>query len=133
MTLIGILLLFVCAGAFAIDNPEAPNHLGQLEEKEKAYFVNIESADGYRNTLLAYNDYHEFLLREIDLLTNQLLHKPQFQEVLTSSIPQQWLIFKDKELELIDDTWTCDFSGSSSPIVRGKYKTKVLRDRAWNL
>lgn len=129
-----IILVFSVQGCFAVDNPDAIDYLSGLEKKEKDYLNNIDNVDGYRETLVAYTEYHEFLMNEINSLTNELESKlPKSRRPLLAASHEQWLLFKEKEFVLIDDTWTRDFSGSSSPMVRGKYKAKVLRARVLEL
>lgn len=132
--LLTIISFFSIHGCWALDNPDAPDYLAAIEGKEKPFLEQIENVEGYRETLIAYNEYHVFLESEINSLNQQLNQKlPNSKKVLLINSQKQWIEFKESEFELIDEVWDRNLSGSSSAMVRGKYKAKILRARVLEL
>lgn len=120
---------------YAIDNPDAPDYIGEFKSREKAF---IDKIDNPKNTnqdyLVAYNDYLIFLDKELNAAYNLLipkLQKNQREELKNSQ--KKWLKFRDAEFEFIINNWTRDNFGSSAWLSRGDYRTAIVRERVMQL
>ena len=121
--------------ACAIDNPDAPNYIGELELREQVYLKAIDKpGNGSRDYLIAYDDYQNFLDKELNQaysLLKEKLPEARKQELKVSQ--RQWIKYRDAEFELINNNWTRESFGSSSGISRGSYRCKVIKDRVLQL
>lgn len=126
---------FLTTLTHAIDNPEAPDYIGEFKSREKVF---IDKIDNPKNTnqdyLVAYNDYLIFLDKELNAAYNSLIPKLQKkqQEELKNS-QKKWLKFRDAEFEFIINNWTRNNFGSSAWISRGGYRTAIVRERVMHL
>ena len=57
--------LFLSFCSWAIDNPDGVSKAEELDSNSVVYIEKINNATGYRSTLLAYTEYHQFLSKEI--------------------------------------------------------------------
>lgn len=119
----------------AIDNPEAPDYIGEFKSREKVF---IDKINNPKNTnqeyLVACNDYLIFLDKELNTAFRSLilkLQKDQQEELKNSQ--KKWLQFRDAEFEFIINNWTRDNFGSSAWISRGGYRTTIVRERVIQL
>ncbi len=129
------LLGLVAQSALAIDNPDAPDYVGEFEAREKLYLDAINNPD---NTTLAYTqaygDYLDFLDKELNSaykLLKSNLSKERQEELKVSQ--RNWIQFRDAEFALIDNNWTRENFGSSAAVSRGNYRTTVVRNRVLQL
>jgi uncharacterized protein YecT (DUF1311 family) len=120
---------------YAIDNPEAPDYIGEFKSREKVF---IDKINNPKNTnqeyLAAYNDYLNFLDKELNTAYSSLLPKlPKNQQKELKISQKKWLKFRDAEFEFIINNWTRDNFGSSAWISRGGYCTTIVRERVIQL
>ena len=121
--------------ACAIDNPDAPNYIGDLELREQVYLTAIDKpGNGSRDYLIAYDDYQNFLDKELNQAYNLLKEKlPEARKQELKASQRQWIKYRDAEFELINNNWTRESFGSSSGISRGSYRCKVIKNRVLQL
>ena len=121
--------------ACAIDNPGAPNYIGDLELREQVYLTAIDKpGNGSRDYLIAYDDYQNFLDKELNQAYNLLKEKlPEARKQELKASQRQWIKYRDAEFELINNNWTRESFGSSSGISRGSYRCKVIKNRVLQL
>ena len=121
--------------ACAIDNPDAPYYIGEFELREQVYLKAINKPEnGSRDYLIAYDDYQNFLDKQLSQaysLLKEKLPEARKQELKVSQ--RQWIKYRDAEFELINNNWTRESFGSSSGISRGSYRCKVIKDRVLQL
>jgi len=134
--IIGFLLsigLFV--GAYAIDNPEAPDLIGEFEKREIIYLTAIDNPqNSTRDFLVAYDNYLIFLDEELNKASDKLNSKlPEARKSELIAAQQHWIKYRDAEFELIRSTWTRKDFGSSAGISRGDYRTSIVKDRVIQL
>lgn len=126
---------FLTTLTYAIDNPEAPDYIGEFKSREKVF---IDKINNPKNTnqeyLAAYNGYLIFLEKELNTAFSSLipkLAKDQQEELKNSQ--KKWLKFRDAEFEFIINNWARDNFGSSAWISRGDYRTTIVRERVIQL
>ena len=121
--------------ACALDNPDAPDYIGELEKGEQVFLKAInDPANGTRSYLVAYDDYQNFLDKELNQaykLLKEKLPEARQQELKVSQ--RQWIKYRDAEFELINNNWTRENFGSSSGISRGSYRCKIVKNRVLQL
>jgi uncharacterized protein YecT (DUF1311 family) len=131
-----VMLAFVCvlstlAYAYAIDNPDAPDYIGEFASREKQY---VDKMNDPKNTdrayLMAYEEYLRFLDGELNAAYKLLMTKlPEAQRETFKKSQRKWLQFRDAEFEFISDNWTRNNFGSSAGISRGAYRSDVVKSR----
>lgn len=135
-----LVLLWVCSAfhapaSFSIDNPDAPDYVGEFEARSKPHEQQIaEQAGSTRQIARAYSEYEAFLNRELQQAYDALrpcLSPESRQRLLAAQ--RQWLRYRDAEFVFIDDNWTLDRFGSSYPISRGAARAQVVRGRVVEL
>lgn len=128
-------LLMFSGLSLAVDNPDAPDLLAAFEAKEKSIIAAAENPNnGYRDSLLAYTNYLEFLDKELNVVYQALQAKlPSDKQQQLKQAQLNWLKYRDLEFVLIENTWTKADFGSSSSITRGQYKTTIVRTRVIQL
>ncbi len=117
--------------AYAIDNPDAPDYLGQFASREKQY---IEKINDPKNTdkayLIAYDDYLLFLDQELNSAYKLLMTKlPEGQREAFKGSQKKWIQFRDAEFGYINGNWTRESFGSSAGISRGAYRSDIVKNR----
>ncbi|MDP2572635.1 hypothetical protein Q8W40_10620 [Vibrio penaeicida] len=126
--------LFLSFCSWAIDNPDQVNKAAQLDSKSVVYIEKINNATGYRSTLLAYTEYHQFLSREIKSTYEDIALKLTETERDTFQTSHgAWESFLNSQFTFIEEVWSKDNFGTSSAIDRGQFKSKLLRDRLLEL
>jgi len=134
----GFLLIFfslLINPVFAIDNPDAPDLIGEFEVREQFFLKEINNPhNGSRDYLVAYENYQEFLDDELNkayrLIRSRL--PPERQQELIDS-QRYWVKFRDAEFKLIKNTWTRQGFGSSAGISRGSYRCTIIKNRVLQL
>lgn len=121
--------------AFPIDNPDAPDLIGEFEAREQIFLKKINNPhNGSKDYLIAYDDYLKFLDDELNkaykLIKLKLPGKRQ-EELRNSQL--NWIKFRDAEFELIKNNWTRQNFGSSSGISRGIYRSAIVKNRVVQL
>lgn len=138
LTFVGFLCItaiLVPLPAIAIDNPDAPDYIGEFNARSKSYIDAINNPNnGNRDYLIAYDNYANFLDAELNhafkVLENKL-GKSQKEELKLAQ--RQWIKFRDAEFKFINDNWTKENFGSSSGISRGTYRCTIIKDRVMQL
>lgn len=132
--LLGILLTLTVTNSFAIDNPDAPNYLGDFQNKAERFEHAINETSNAKAAAEARGSYEKFLDSELNS-TYKLLHsklaatqKNQLQES-----QRAWLKYLDSESIFINANWTPDNFGSSSAISRHMYRMTIIRNRVEQL
>ena len=120
---------------FALDNPDAPDLVGEFETREQVFLKAINNPR-YRTKdyLVAYDDYQKFLDEELNkayYLIKSKLSSERQQELKNSQ--RNWIKFRDTEFELIKNTWTRQNFGSSAVISRGSYRGTIIKNRVLQL
>lgn len=130
-----LLSISIIFAACAIDNPDAPDLIGEFEKREMAYLMAIDDhKNNTRDFLVAYNNYLLFLDKELNKAFTHIkmqLTNARKSDLITAQLA--WLKFRDKEFELIKSTWTHSDFGSSAGISRGDYRTRIVKDRVVQL
>ena len=130
-SLLVLITSLVINTAYALDNPDSPDFLGQLKEREKNFLSAIANpANGTRDTIRTYHAYKLFLDKELnkayEILKSNLSAKRQ-EELKISQ--EHWLKFRDAEFELINNNWNRSSFGSSFVLSRGQYTSTIIRER----
>ncbi len=130
-----LILFMMSTLTCAVDNPDLPDTVGAFELREKPFLVSVNNPDnGYRASLLAYNDYLIFLDQELNAAYSELKFKlPESAKKQLKDSQLNWLKYRDLEFELISSTWTRIGYGSSAGIIRGNYRASIVRDRVIQL
>ena len=134
LSLASFLMLLVSSLAYSIDNPDAPDLVSEFESREQPLIEAADNSTGYRDALLAYTSYLEFLDKELNVVYKAVqskLPKEKQQQLKQSQV--SWLKYRDLEFKLIEDTWTKDDFGTSSAITRGQHKAAIVRARVIQL
>ena len=133
---IGCLLsIGLVVGAYAIDNPDAPDLIGEFEKREIIYLTAVDNPkNSTRGFLVAYDNYLIFLDEELNKafeVTKSNLQEARRPELTAAQL--HWIKYRDAEFELIKNTWTRKDFGSSAGISRGDYRTSIVRNRVIQL
>ena len=129
--IITILLWIISLPALAIDNPDAPDYIGEFEarmQKHETYLYEIaKTTQDYREGYTAYEmDLDAELNQAYQLLMSNLA--PEQQELLKKS-QRDWIKFRDGEFSFIDSNRTTEQFGTSSAISSGIYRTTIIKNR----
>ena len=129
------LLWLISLPALAIDNPDAPDYVGEFEARmqqhETYIYEKATTTQDYREGYAAYEkDLDAELNQAYKLLMSNLA--PEQQELLKQS-QRDWIKFRDSEYSFISDNWTTQQFGTSSVISRGNYRTMLIKNRVITL
>lgn len=120
---------------FAIDNPDAPDFIGEFETREQNFLKAINNPhNSSKDYLIAYDNYMNFLDDELNKAYHFFKSKlsTERQQELKSA-QRNWIKFRDAEFELIKNTWTRQNFGSSAGISRGSYRSAIIKNRVLQL
>ena len=130
-----VIVMLLFGTAHAIDNPDAPDLIGELQAKESTYLEAINKPENtVRDYLIAYDDYETFLDNELNRAYQRVMSRlatPQ-QEELTKA-QRDWIKFRDAEFVFINNNWTRENFGSSFALSRGALRCSIIRDRVMQL
>jgi uncharacterized protein YecT (DUF1311 family) len=129
--LAGALLALCAAGAAALDNPDAPDLVGQFQSRAQPYEARIDEASGStQGTVQAYAAYGQFLDSELDKAYQSLRDRvaPTERPAIVAA-QRKWLAWRDAEFRFIEANWTPARFGSSSALSRGAYRTGIVKAR----
>lgn len=130
----GFSMFLLSSLAAALDNPDAPNLVADFEARERPLVETIEDVAGYREGLLAYTGYLEFLDKELNAVYKTVQSRlPQENQQQLKQSQISWLRYRDLEFALIEATWTKDDFGTSSGMTRGQHKAAIVRARVIQL
>ena len=128
--IIAFKLVFGSTLVFALDNPDSPDLLSELELKSMKYLDSIDRVDGYRASIIAYDDYQEFLDKELNKAYEILMKSLSKNEAKLLEMSQNsWLKHRELEFDFINKNWTRANFGTSSSLSRGGYKCSVVKSR----
>ena len=121
--------------AHAIDNPDAPDLIGEFVKREASYLLAIEDPkNSTSDYLVAYNDYLNFLNKELEKAAQEMTSKlPDNRRSELMAAQLNWVKYRDAEFEFIKNTWNRKSFGSSAAISRGGYRASIVRDRILQL
>ena len=127
-------LLFVSSSLFAIDNPDAPDRVGEFEKRIAQYEQKINNSTTTSEFRKHFYQLELALDKELNaaykILINNLDDKSK--EKLKRS-QRQWIKYRDAEFEFIATNWTRENFGTSSALSRGSYRTSFIKDRVVRL
>lgn len=119
----------------AIDNPDAPNHVAEFENRAAPYEARITEQGGTTAEVRdALAEYERFLDRELNAAYKSLMK--QLEEPLKTSLrhsQRQWIAYRDVEFQFIEETWTRAAFGSSAVLSRGQYRAAIIKARVRQL
>lgn len=125
-----LLSLLVCAPTVgAVDNPDAPDYLGEFRTRAAAYEQAVEQAAG-GSASAEIGAWIAFLESELT----------QAQEALSAVLPvdeqsqlqraqSRWRAHFDADKELIRTIWSRERAGSSAPLTAGMERAAALQQR----
>lgn len=125
-------LLLCCSPSIqAIDNPDAPDYVGDFLNRAQPYERDIQQTEHTTQSYIAaYAAYEKFLDGELNSAYRQLmLHLPNDAQQALKKSQFAWLHYRDQEFEFIRHNWTTEQFGSSAVISRGDYRAKIIKDR----
>lgn len=124
-------LAFPCS---ALDNPDAPDRVGEFQRRMAEYQANVENARSTIDTIEAYHAYEEALDNELNRAYRLLMSRmgPESKRLLRDS-QREWIRYRDKEFAFIDGNWTRENFGSSFVLSRGAYRAKIVEQRVIRL
>lgn len=131
----GMLLIVLSSGCFAIDNPDAPDYLGQFQAQAEKYEAALDdSSDNARAYTDASGRYEKFLDTELNTAYRNLQNKldaPEKEKLLKAQ--KAWLAYRDTEFSFIVENWNQQNFGSSSLLSRTMYRASIVRNRVEQL
>lgn len=130
--LVAAVVGFPGTACFAIDNPDAPDLVGDFQARAQAFESRIGAAAGStREATAAYAEYERFLDAELGQAYRALAAKLGAAERASLEKAQErWLAYRDAEFRFIEDNWTFDRFGTSAALSRGAYRTSIVKERA---
>jgi uncharacterized protein YecT (DUF1311 family) len=128
------LLLLAVSPAFALDNPDAPNHLTAFASREAPYLERANRASTTADMREAWADYEAFLDQELNVAYSGLMGRLGDRErMILRESQRKWLTYRDAEFDLIRENWSRERFGSSAVLSRGQYRTAIVRARVLQL
>ncbi|CCN73093.1 hypothetical protein [Vibrio nigripulchritudo] len=122
--------LFVSFSVVAIDNPDKPEPVSQIDALSAPFIDKIEQVSGYRDTLLAYTDYHEFLSLQIkDTVSSLMSQLTETEKDSFKAGHEAWEKYIESQYEFIEQVWSKENFGTASAIDRGEFKARLLREK----
>jgi uncharacterized protein YecT (DUF1311 family) len=126
---------FAATACFAIDNPDAPDLMGQFQARASVYDARISAEGGTTNDIVAaYASYQSFLNAELTKAYDALAKKlgSRSRAALLES-QRRWLAYRDAEFRFIDKNWTQSQFGTSAALSRGAYRASIVKERITEL
>jgi len=115
---------------FAIDNPDAPDLVGDFRARAQAFERRIGAAASTREIEAAYAEYESFLDGELGKAYRTLAAKlGPAERASPEKAQERWLAYRDAEFRFIDDNWTFAQFGTSAAFSRGAYRASIVRER----
>ena len=131
-----VFIFLLASSAFAIDNPDTIDYVGQFNARAKPFEQNIANRAGAAAAEISglYTAYYLFLDEELNKAYNTLLKKlPKAEQKKLKASQKSWLTFRTNESEFIIMHWTPSRSGSSAALSVGVYKSEIIRQRIIHL
>lgn len=122
-------LLVSIGSAHAIDNPDAPDLLGEFRSQSELHEQRVhEAAGGNANAELGVQA--TFLDAELNRAYQALMARlSESQREALRESQRAWLKHRDAEAAFIAQLWTREDFGSSSTVSRGQHQARLVRDR----
>jgi uncharacterized protein YecT (DUF1311 family) len=119
----------------AIDNPDAPDYLGEFETRTAPIELSIiNNSQTTLDYVEGYKKLESSLDKELNSAYQQLMAKLELeQKEMLKKSQRQWITFRDKEFSFIGNNWSRQNFGSSSAISVGAYRTQLIRNRTRQL
>jgi len=133
---ITIILFFAFANlGFAIDNPDAPDYVGEFEKRIATHEKYVmQEAKTTVDIDQGYVKLEKALDQELNAAYKLLISKLDAKEKESLKSSQtQWLKFRDAEFKWIVENWNNKKFGSSSSISRGHYRSTIIKERVLQL
>lgn len=115
----------------AIDNPDAPDYLGDFQSEVATHDQAIyEDAQTMSDSIEAYRDYIGFLEEELTTVISAVeseLSGSEREALIKSQ--SAWEVYQDKEKAFVSSVWTPQTFGTSSAFSRLAFYADVLRSR----
>ena len=129
--LLSFLFISYSVSVHAIDNPDAPDYIGEFQNRAQVYERAIQqAAQTTLDYVEAYAAYERFLDQELNNAYGQLMtHLDKALRQALRNSQRKWLEYRDAEFDFIAANWMPENFGSSSAISRGDYRTTLIRDR----
>jgi uncharacterized protein YecT (DUF1311 family) len=122
------LLLQACA-VQAIDNPDAPDLLGDFRSRSVAIEQRVGDAAG-GNSSVELGAQAEFLDAELNRAYRELMARlPEPAREALRDSQRAWLKHRDAEAAFATTLWTREEFGSSAPLSVGLHQAQLVRDR----
>ncbi|MGR8929369.1 MAG: lysozyme inhibitor LprI family protein [Gammaproteobacteria bacterium] len=133
----GVVLLLIGASpaGLAIDNPDAPDWLGDFEARSAQFEQRIQhDAKNQTEIIQLYAQYAEFLDASLNEAYGRLsANLGASEQVALKRSQRLWLQFRDAEFAFIDQNWTPANFGSSSALSRSAYRSQIVKNRVVQL
>jgi len=131
MKVFTLILCLFPAICFAVDNPDAPDYLGDFRKRiaplEKYINENAETTADFR---VGYQNLEKALEKELDSALQKLTGELETYDKEQLQLSQrQWEKFRDGEFIFISNNFDNIRFGSSATLSRGAYRTSILKDR----
>lgn len=135
MKLLFLFILFFSPAAFALDNPDAPDYIGEFEARilpfenyiNKKAQTTLEYSEGYDNLYVALdkelNTAYKLLITKLDKPEKDKLRKSQ----------KLWIKYRDGEFDFISSNFDRSHFGSSSVLSYGRYRASIVESRVKKL
>ncbi|WP_163937834.1 lysozyme inhibitor LprI family protein [Paraferrimonas sp. SM1919] len=125
---------FISISAVAVDNPDAPDRIGDFEIRMTPYISKINNAKSTLNTIETYYEYEKALDKELNTAYSFLIGKLKGEsKIALRNSQRQWIKYRNEEFSFIEENWTRARSGSSFALSRGAYKTSFIKQRVIQL
>jgi uncharacterized protein YecT (DUF1311 family) len=122
-------LLFQACAVQAIDNPDAPDLLGEFRSQSVLHEQRVAEAAG-GNASAALGAQAAFLDAELNRAYQALMTRlPEPQRKALRESQRAWLNHRDAEAAFTAQLWTREDFGSSAVLSRGLHQARLLRDR----
>ena len=128
-------LLATAPCAFAVDNPDAPDHVTEFRARAAPFEEKAQrGARNEREIVQVYAEYERFLDAELNGAYSALVRRlPAEAKKRLVHSQRRWLQFRDAEFSFIAENWRPEQFGSSYAVSRGAYRTSIVRDRTITL
>jgi uncharacterized protein YecT (DUF1311 family) len=122
-------LLLYTGGALAIDNPDAPDLLGEFRSQSALYEQRVDEAAG-GNASGELGAQAAFLDAELNRAYRTLMARlPEPQKKALRESQRVWLRHRDAEAAFTAQLWTREDFGTSANLSRGQHQARLVRDR----
>lgn len=123
-------ILFATGTAKALDNPDAPDFVGEFLARARPYEERLGEESGGGGVAPAAMAYEVFLDAELNRAYSAVLTHLDHSVRRTFVDSQRlWLRWRDAEHRFIAGNWTMASSGSSYTLTRAQYRSQLTKER----